>query len=359
MESARSTLVLVAHPGDETLGVSSVCRGANIVSVTDGGGRRLTTAFQPACAVLGGKQVCMLDLPAIDPFRLPIEILVSRNRELGSYNRVYTPSPREAHAHHWDVPLAASRCFHEIWVQRCGGYAAEAHVLSQSAFGQKLASINSSYAYEMMLAIDHEHFSSAAIAGVEAFPPTHFPEVIWALVHTTPRIRTEISDVWAFQTSPYEKERFDLTCAVLAHVAGECVPTTTIKIGACEGVMTRRLGTLFPSARISAVEANTVFLPRMRESLGDDPNTDLVEASVLEVPLSADLVLLAEVLYLVPEHIMDILDRVRAKYLLTSHYTDFDEPVSHLLHRLGGGSRSSLCRLLPDSNRWMVAPTVS
>jgi hypothetical protein len=97
----------------------------------------------------------------------------------------------------------------------------------------------------------------------------------------------------------------------------------------------------------------------MRESLGDDPNTDLVEASVLEVPLSADLVLLAEVLYLVPEHIMDILDRVRAKYLLTSHYTDFDEPVSHLLHRLGGGIRSSLCRLLPDSNRWMVAPTVS
>jgi len=335
VENATSTLVLVAHPGDETLGFSSVCRGADIVSVTDGGGQRLTTAFQQACAVLGGKQVFMLDLPAIDPFRLPIELLVGRIRELGSYHRVYTHSPIEAHAHHRDVALAASRCFREIWVRSCGGYAAEAHVLSQSAFGQKLAIINSSYAYEMMLAIDHEHFSSAAIAGVEAFVPTHFPEVIQALVHTTPGIRTEISDVWAFQTSPYEKERFDCTCTVLAHVMGECVPTSILEIGACEGAMTRRLRTLFPSARISAVEVNPVFLSRLRESLGDDPNTDIVEASVLEVSLSADLVLLAEVLYLVPEHIMDILARVRAKYLLTSHYTNFDEPVSRLLHRFG------------------------
>jgi hypothetical protein len=41
------------------------------------------------------------------------------------------------------------------------------------------------------------------------------------------------------------------------------------------------------------------------------------------------------VLYLVPEHITDILARVKAKYLLTSHYTNFDEPVSRLLHSLG------------------------
>jgi hypothetical protein len=73
----------------------------------------------------------------------------------------------------------------------------------------------------------------------------------------------------------------------------------------------------------------------LQESLGDDANTEIVEASVLEVPLSADLVLLCEVLYLVPEHITDILARVRAKYLVTSHYTHFDEPVSRLLHGLG------------------------
>jgi hypothetical protein len=335
VENSTSTLVLVAHPSDETLGFSSVCRGADIVSVTAGGGQRLTTAFQQACAALGGKRVCMLDLPAIDPFRLPIEMLVSRIRELGSYSRVYTHSPLEAHAHHRDVALAASRCFREIWVRSCGGYAAEAHVLSRSAFGQKLEIINSSYAQEMMLAADDEHFSSAAVAGVEAFVPTHFPEVIQALVHTTPGIRTEISDVWAFLTSPYEQERFDRTCAVLAHVAGACAPTSILEIGACEGAMTRRLRMLFPSARIRAVEANPVFLSRLRQSLGDDPNTDIVEASVLEMPLSADLVLFTEVLYLVPEHVRDILARVQAKYLLTSQNTNFDEPVSRLLHCFG------------------------
>src|SRR5262245_2033247 len=108
MESVTSTLVLVAHPGDETLGFSSVCKGADIVSGTDGGSQRLTSAFQEACAVLGGKQVVMLDLPAVDSFRLPIDVLVARIRELGSYNRVYTHSPIEDHAHHRDVALAAS-----------------------------------------------------------------------------------------------------------------------------------------------------------------------------------------------------------------------------------------------------------
>jgi LmbE family N-acetylglucosaminyl deacetylase len=335
VENATSTLVLVAHPGDETLGFSSVCREADIVSVTDGGRQGLTTAFQEACAALGGKQVLMLNLPAIDPFRLPIEILVGRIRELGSYGRVYTHSPLEAHAHHRDVAVAASRCFHEIWVRSCGGYAAEAHVLSRPAFAQKVAIINSNYAPEMRLTTDHEHFSSAAVAGVEAFVPTHFPEVIQALAHTMPGIRTDISDVWAFQTSPYEKERFDRTCAVLTPVAGACAPTSILEIGACEGAMTRRLRMLFPSARIRAVEANPVFLSRLRQSLGDDPNTDIVEASVLEVPLSADLVLLTEVLYLVPEHVTDILARVQAKYLLTAQNTNFDEPVSRLLHRFG------------------------
>jgi hypothetical protein len=198
-----------------------------------------------------------------------------------------------------------------------------------------LAIINSSYAHEMLLAIDDEHFSRGEIAGVEAFAPTHFPEVIQALVHTTSGIRTETSDVWAFQTSPYEQERFDRTCTVLAHVAGECAPTSILEIGACEGAMTRRLRTLFPSSRISAVEANPVFLRRLRECLKDDPNTDIVQASVLEVSLMADLVLLAEVLYHVPEHIIDILPRVRAKYLLTSHYTNFDKSVSRLLRSLG------------------------
>jgi hypothetical protein len=99
--------------------------------------------------------------------------------------------------------------------------------------------------------------------------------------------------------------------------------------------MTRRLRTLFPSAKIYAVEVNPVFARRLRECLGNDPDTDIVEASVLDIPLSADLVLLTEVLYLVPEQIMDILGRVRAKYLLTSYFGNFDDQVSLCLRRFG------------------------
>lgn len=97
--------------------------------------------------------------------------------------------------------------------------------------------------------------------------------------------------------------------------------------------MTRRLRTLFPGAKIRAVEVNPVFAQRLRERLGNDPGADIVEASVLDVPLSADLVLLAEVLYYVPESLTDILAAVRAKYLLTSYVGDFDEQVSLCLRR--------------------------
>src|SRR5262245_53672221 len=87
VDKARSTLVLVAHPGDETLGFSSVCMGADIVSVTDGGSPRSTTAFQQACVRLGGKQVIALDLAPTDHSRLPIEVLLGKLRELGPYER--------------------------------------------------------------------------------------------------------------------------------------------------------------------------------------------------------------------------------------------------------------------------------
>ena len=139
MESSTSTLVLVVHPGDdEALGCSSVCREADIVSVTDGGWHRPTAAFRRACAMLGGQQALSLNLPAVYPHRLPNELLVSKLRELGPSHRVYTHSPLEKRAHHQDVALAASRCFGEVWVRICGGYAAEAHVFSQSTFEQKM-----------------------------------------------------------------------------------------------------------------------------------------------------------------------------------------------------------------------------
>jgi hypothetical protein len=61
----------------------------------------------------------------------------------------------------------------------------------------------------------------------------------------------------------------------------------------------------------------------------------VVEASILEIPLVADLVLLAEVLCYVPDHLADIVARVKAQYVLTSYGADFDDQVALCLRRCG------------------------
>jgi hypothetical protein len=173
------------------------------------------------------------------------------------------------------------------------------------------------------------------VRGVETFVPTQFSEVSRTPAHTNPGTPLEVPDLWAFETSPYEQERYDRTCAVLAHIIKESSLTSILEIGACEGAMTRRLRVLFPSAKISAVEVNSVFARRLRACLGHAPDTDIVEASIHEIPLSADLVCLAEVVYLVPDHYIDLLGRMKARYLLTSYIGQFDARVSLCLQRFG------------------------
>jgi Nodulation protein S (NodS) len=335
MNRATSPLVLVAHPNDETLGFSSVCAGADVVSVTDGVSPGCAERFRCACELLGAKQVLSLRLPDVSPWRLPIEVLVKRLKELGAYNRIYTHSPLERHPHHRDVAFAASKCFEEIWVRACGGYAAEAHVLAEHAFRQKLDIINNIYIREIVAAAEDDHFATADITGVEAFVPVRHSEVSQALVLTSQGISLDFPNAWAFEASPYEAERYDRTCEVLARANRERPPESILELGACEGAMTLRLQRLFPSAKIAAVEANGFFAHRLRERLGHNPNVEVVEASILDIPLSADVVVLAEMLYLVPEPFMDILGRVRAKYLLTSYVGSFDDRVCRGLHHFG------------------------
>jgi hypothetical protein len=335
MDRSASTLVLVAHPGDETLAFSSVCAGADVVSVTDGGWPELAEGFRHACDRLGAKRATSLSLPRIDPWRLPKSVLARRLEALGPYNRIYTHSPLERHSHHREVALAASQCFEEIWVRGCGGYAAEACVLTRSAFARKLEILNQMYAQQLAAAAGDGHFCSTEVTGVEAFVPTRFSEVSRALAHTSPETHPEVPDPWAFETSPYEQERYDRTCTVLSYIVKETALRSILEIGACEGAMTQRLRALFPGAKIRAVEVDAAFARRLRARLGHDPDTDVVEASAHEIPLSADLVCLAEVLYFVPEHCIDLLERVQARYLLTSYVGDFDDRVSLCLRRFG------------------------
>jgi Nodulation protein S (NodS) len=144
-----------------------------------------------------------------------------------------------------------------------------------------------------------------------------------------------VPDPWAFETSPYEHERYDRTCAVLSYIFKETPLTSILEIGACEGAMTQRLRALFPGAKIRAVEVNAVFARRLRARLDHDPDIDIIEVSVHEIPLSADLVCLAEVLSFVPDHCIDLLERVQARYLLTSYVGNFDDRVSLCLRHFG------------------------
>jgi len=333
--STATHLVLVAHPGDETFACSSVCAGADVVSATDGGWEGHAKAFRRACDQLGAARALVLSLPNVQPGRLPIAILASRLTALGPYSRVYTHSPLEKYAQHRDVALAASQAFDEIWVRSEAGFAAEAHVLSRIAFKQKLDMVNSIYPQQITDSVDDDQRCRAEVIGVEAFAPARFADVVRAFTYASQEICPDVPDVWAFETSPYERERYNQTCALLAHLSRGVSPASILEIGACEGAMTRRLRALFPSAKIRAVEANPIFARRLREAVGNDPDTEIIEASLLDVPLSADLVLLAEVLYFVPEHLTDILARVRATYILTSYLGTFDERVALCLQHDG------------------------
>jgi LmbE family N-acetylglucosaminyl deacetylase len=343
MEHSASVLVLVAHPDDETIGFSSVCAGADVVSVTDGrwGGRADARAdgFQQACELLGARRALLLNLPDIFPWRLPGEVLADRLRALGPYRRVYTHSPFEVHPHHRDVALAASQCFEEIWVRSLGGYAAEAHVLDQEAYERKLDILNTIYRRELTLPEEDPQRWVAemldTVAGVEPFVPARRTEVIQALALTSPEIPADLPNAWAFEVSAYELERYNRTCQVLAQACQAPPPASILELGACEGAMTRRLRHLFPSAHICAVESHPVLVRRLREHICRDRRINVVEASIRDIPLAADLIVMAEMLWYVPEPVTNVLSRLRGSYLLTSYRGTFDTCLRQCLQAFG------------------------
>jgi Nodulation protein S (NodS) len=347
MEKCAAVLVLVAHPSEETTGFSRVCAGADVVSVTGGSqGRRADArvqGFQRACELLGAKRALCLNLPHVTSWRLPVDVLTDRLRGLGPYDRVYTHSPFDAHVHQRDVALAASQCFDEVWVHSLGGYTAEAHVLDRQAYQRKLEIINTIYPRDMPLFDGDDHPSAvdllAHIAGIEAFVPTRRAEVYQALALTNPEIRADLPDIWAFEASAYEVERYQRTCEVLAQGCREWPPASVLELGACEGVMTLHLRQLFPAAKIWAVESHPVFVRRLQERLPQESDIHVVEASVLDVPLAADLVVMAEMLYYVPEPLISVLSRLQAHDLLTSHHGPFDAYVRQALQGLGWRER--------------------
>jgi trans-aconitate methyltransferase len=160
--------------------------------------------------------------------------------------------------------------------------------------------------------------------------------VVRALSLTKPEIFAELEDPWGFTHSTYERERYTLTARVLGTLTRQRAPRSVVDVGACEGLMTEQLRALFPEAVVHAVESDPHFVARLRERLGGDGQVRIVEASALDVPLEADLVLLAEVLYYLPvEAGRELLGRLRASHLLTSYGGPFGEEVHAALRELG------------------------
>jgi hypothetical protein len=339
MVNDSSKLVIVAHPDDETLGFSSVCAQADVVCVTDGGwkGRAEERAreFRRATELLGAKRAWQFNFPDVYPWRIPVCALATRLRELGGYDRVYTHSPFDAHPHHRDIALAAAHVFREIYVQSKGGYAPDAEVLDQASFERKLNIINKVYAREIRSPDGCYELSQSEISGVEAFVRVTSAEVIRALALTRPEVLTDPPDIWSFDASPYEIERYERTCDLLMRGTADDPPQTILELGACEGVMTCRLHALFPAAALTAVEPNPAFVKRLKERFIKDPSVRIVEASAVSVSKDADLVVASEMLYYLPEHIAEVIANVRARYFLTAYYADFDLRICQCMSGYG------------------------
>jgi LmbE family N-acetylglucosaminyl deacetylase len=120
-QSSPYTLVVVAHPDDETIFFAGAVlrsrRPVHVVCVTDGNadgsGRGRYKQFTKALQRLGVKGYSWLEYPDIFKKRLSINKLVEDLRSLPTPAEVFTHGPlgEYGHPHHQDVCLAVHRAF--------------------------------------------------------------------------------------------------------------------------------------------------------------------------------------------------------------------------------------------------------
>jgi hypothetical protein len=334
MPKALSNLIVVAYPSDETLGFSSVCRNASIIATGDSkwpdGQSNLLAELQRAAVALNavkaeylGHSVEKVDSPGFQE-------LVKKLRRHKVNGRVYTHSPFDEDTLRGTVALAAARAFGEVWVQAASGVARKVNVLKRSAFDAKTRIINTIYASRIRSEDDSFRMPHTALLGVEAFTPATFEESMHGLALTRSEI-LPFPDAWGLFSSPYETDRYERSCKLLLQHATAGSVKTILEVGACEGSMTLHLRRAFPQANITAVEVHPEFARRLRTRFRKDKKTSVVQQGIAETELKADVILLAEVLYYVENDLTAILQKVQAKYLMTSSEGDFDLELARKL----------------------------
>ena len=344
MKQKIDKLVVVAHPDDETLGFSKVLNGADIVCITNGGWARNPESrieeFRRACKEWNANDIKVLNFADCYPWHLPLDSLTNalRTLNLRRYNKIYSHSPFDPHPHHRDASFAlALSCYNEniIYVETLGGVATEIYRLSNQQFMKKIKIMNSIYTKEIQPVHDKYDIPISKLSNIELFSMATPNDIITALALTQPKILTDIADTWNFNKSSYERNRYKLTIEILGLIPSSYSIKSIIELGACEGLMTKKLVDIFPHSKIFAVEPNKVFYKRLVNQTKLFSNVSCTNIMAENSRLDADLVLAIEMLYYLGNKLADVLYKINAHYLLTSYYGEFDKQVYNILNQVG------------------------
>src|SRR5262249_21703407 len=146
--------------------------------------------------------------------------------------------------------------------------------------------INDIYSLRIRTQDDSFRMPHTALLGVEAFAPCTFDEVMHGVALTRSEI-LPFRDPWGLFDSPYESERYALSCELLLNHTADSKISRIMEVGACEGAMTVSLQRTFPRARIRAVEPHPVFVRRIAERFRGDRRVQVMRRSINNTVLKA------------------------------------------------------------------------
>jgi Methyltransferase domain len=320
MNTRSPTLVVVAYQLDEMLFFSSVCNGAVVLIV----GKHCRCGYVPSNtekiaamhAALGIRQaVCLESSQRGVSLRT---MLSSWLHSTDANTTVYTNGPFQDSFRN-GVALVTSEIFGSVLIPATASAASEAYCLSRESLVRKAELLNS-HCLEHRSRVEARNccLLDGSIAGCEAFARVSNDDIIRATALTTGRVFGR-PDLWSFKSSSFERQRYSVTCELLLEVIPSNTDSDILEIGACEGEMTAQLRQTFPHAHIRAVEPHPVFVSSLKTRFCHDRGVQVLEQSIADIQLEADVVLLAEALYhLDDEVVRRAFATLRGQYLLLS-----------------------------------------
>lgn len=264
------SLVVVAHPDDETLWFSSVLlRGRpDVVCVTSGRDKEdrkyRKKAFKHVMKIMGIENYEFLDHPdqrkRLDLIKLEKDLNKFTSER---YDRVFSHGPfgeTYNHLHHQDVSYIVNMLFGNVFSTAWNIFPDQVNMLTREEFNLKKYLLGTVYAKEYDLLMDAyelssvEKFVNLSKAAIEIY--------YWGIGNfgdNHERLGMKYEDFWGFKNSPYEIDRH----AAIVSLAKKSHARRIIEYGACEGVLTRKLSSF---ARVDCVEKASVYQKRLKNA---------------------------------------------------------------------------------------------